>query len=614
PPPPPHTDTDMLHRKQYGSLNSKISILICGTLFILAIILLPLNISIIQSTANKTADITITQQLNGALSVTQTYLTAVCGTMCVNNGTLAGNTATVQPDLIDDLARQLGVELTVFISDNGTFKRVLTTITDSNGKRAIGTNLTEQAVYTAMRANQQYIGKAQILNRNFITAYRPIKDSNGVIYILFVGIELTAVEQSIHAGLQSAILYIAGISIILLAAAIIVSISIGNQFIVRPIKNVLPILHEVGDGNLTVQLSIIGNNEITEFSEYFNHTIQKMRGTLGSVQKNTAVMDSIGTDLASNMTETASAIQQISTNINGIKQQAQTQAASVSETSATVEEIIKIIKKLNSIIDTQVVHIAQSFSAIKQMVTNIVSITQTLDATNTTIKTLASATADGKESITGSSRVTQKITEESGSLLEASNVIQHIASQTNLLAMNAAIEAAHAGEAGKGFAVVADEIRKLAEESSTQGKTITATLKSLSGEIETLSDSSKIAGEKFNIIFTLSEQVKDMSNRLMEAMLEQETGSREVLSAIATIQTITEEVQAGSEEMLRGGEGIANEIRTLDSLTQFLSKSMTEMASGAMQINNAITEVSKITQKNKQSIESLSAEVGKFKV
>ena len=180
--------------------------------------------------------------------------------------------------------------------------------------------------------------------------------------------------------------------------------------------------------------------------------------------------------------------------------------------------------------------------------------------------------------------------------------------------MNAAIEAAHAGEAGKGFAVVADEIRKLAEDSATQGKAITATLKTLSGEIETLSSSSKTVEEKFNTIFILAEQVKEMSARLTESMREQEKGGREVLGAIKNINTVTEEVQAGSEEMLKGGESVAQEMCKLDDLARIITDSMNEMATGAVQINNAVQEVNEITQKNKHSIEALAQEVGKLKV
>ena len=401
----------------------------------------------------------------------------------------------------------------------------------------------------------------------------------------------------------------------ILAVSLIIVFFVARRMI-KPVNVVVSALKDIaqGEGDLTVRLPVHGNDEVTDLSEYFNETIEKIGTSIKSVGESSEDMTNIGNELASNMNETASAVNQISANIDGVKQQAMTQAASVTETAATVEEIVRTIKQLNNSIETQAASVAQSSSSVEQMVANIASIGQTLGKTDDVIKNLTTATGDGKATLVTSNTVTQKIAEESGSLMEASSVIQHIASQTNLLAMNAAIEAAHAGEAGKGFAVVADEIRKLAEESSTQGKTITTTLKTLSGEIETLSASSKTVEEKFNAIFNLAEQVKDMSNRLTEAMREQENGSREVLTAIKSINTVTVEVQAGSEEMLKGGEGVAVEMRKLDDLTRVITESMNEMASGAVQISNAVQEVNEISQKNKRSIESLAEEVGKFKV
>ena len=453
---------------------------------------------------------------------------------------------------------------------------------------AIGYYEFEGVMYIAANATIQKTGWEVIIRA-------PVNEFMGALAFLVRSI-------GIMGGL---ILIISLITVYLIAQGMISPV----QIAVRALQNIAQ-----GEGDLTVCLPITGNDEITDLSHYFNETIAKIRASVKSVSDNSSNMEEIGAELASNMTETASAVHQISAHIDSVKQQVMTQAESVTETDATVEAIINTIRKLNDSIETQAESVAQSSSSIEEMVANIASITQTLEKNDGIIKKLAAATEDGKETLLTSNTVTQKIAEESGSLMEASSVIQHIASQTNLLAMNAAIEAAHAGEAGKGFAVVADEIRKLAEDSAAQGKAITVTLKTLSGEIETLANASKTVEEKFTMIFDLSKQVQLMSDRLTEAMKAQDNGSKEVLIAMKNITAVTTEVQSGSEEMLKGGEGVLAEMHNLSRLTRIITDSMNEMTSGALQINQSVQEVHAIAQKSKQSIDSVALEVAKFKV
>nr|WP_051150674.1 cache domain-containing protein [Treponema pedis] len=460
----------------------------------------------------------------------------------------------------------------------------------------------------AMQDKNSSIGYYNFNNQDTIASYATMKTTGWKVIVKAPLNEFMDTVQILQQSMATS-------GTVFVICTLILVFIIAHRIVV-PLRKVVNGLQTIaqGDGDLRTRLPLIGRDEITLLSDYFNRTIEKIGNSIKSVSGSTEIMHNIGSNLSSNMTETASAVQQINSNIEGVKEQAITQAASVTETAATIEQIIKTIKQLASSIELQGTSVIRSSSSIEEMVANINSISQTLEKNNELIKNLYDKTIKGKEGARTANTVVMQMAEQSDSLLEASLVIQHIASQTNLLAMNAAIEAAHAGDAGKGFAVVADEIRKLAEESNAQGKQIGAVLKESAEIIKKMIAAGNGAEQAFDEVYELTHNISEQEDFIMSSMKEQAEGSREVLNAISDIKAITEKVKSGSDEMLEGSEEVAQEMKKLDNLTRIITGSMNEMASGSVQINEAVQEVNELTQQNKQSIEELVSEVKKFKI
>ncbi|WP_461255840.1 methyl-accepting chemotaxis protein [Treponema sp. R80B11-R83G3] len=400
---------------------------------------------------------------------------------------------------------------------------------------------------------------------------------------------------------------------ILVAAIIIYSVLHGT---INPIVKVAEELKDIseGEGDLTRNIAVSSKDEIGDLALYFNKTLEKIRNLIIVIRKEAHKLSDIGNDLASNMTETAAAINEITANIQSVKGRVINQSASVTETNATMEQVITNINKLNGHVENQSRNVSQASSAIEEMVANISSVTNTLINNATNVNTLKEASEIGRNGLQEVATDIQEISRESEGLLEINSVMENIASQTNLLSMNAAIEAAHAGEAGKGFAVVADEIRKLAESSSEQSKTIGTVLKKIAESIKKITSSTDNVLKRFEAIETDVKTVSLQEENIRNAMEEQGQGSKQVLQSVGDLNGLTKQVKSSSEEMLNGSQEVMNESRNLEKMTQEITGGMNEMATGSEQINKAVHNVNDMTQKNRQAIDDLLREVSRFKV
>ncbi|MCL2442736.1 MAG: methyl-accepting chemotaxis protein [Treponema sp.] len=442
--------------------------------------------------------------------------------------------------------------------------------------------------------------------------YEPIfVDDMDTPWSLLLGIPMDEINKPVQEMIWFAVIFAA---IILLVISVITFI-VANS-VVKPIVSVTNTLKDIseGEGDLTRRIENNSRDEVGALSRYFNNTLDKIKNLVINIKAEAVKLSDIGQALSSNMTETAAAVNEITSNIQSIKGRIINQSASVTQTNATMEQVTQNIHKLNEHVEDQSAHIAQASSAIEQMVANVHSVTDTLIKNTNNVKNLSEASEVGRYGLQTVASDIQEIARESEGLQEINLVMDNIASQTNLLSMNAAIEAAHAGEAGKGFAVVADEIRKLAESSGEQSKTIGTVLKKIKDSIDSITHKTENVINKFSAIDSSVRVVAEQEGSIRNAMEEQETGSKQILEGVSQVNEITRQVKTGSNEMLGGAKEVINESTRLEKLTQEITMGMNEMASGADQINVAVNHVNDISSQNRERIEALMKEVSRFKV
>lgn len=446
------------------------------------------------------------------------------------------------------------------------------------------------------------------LNQKCYVFYSPIKNTKWSIALSIPRKQVMSLASTMSGVIIFCFAFI-GV-VLLITCALFMSTSLKPlSFVGKTISSIAD-----GDADLTKSLDVKGKNEIAELTSGFNRFVKKLHTIISRVKDSNKNLSSVDNELQSSIADTSSSITEILANIESVTKQVEDQSASVEETAGAVNQIAQNIESLEKMIQTQSSGVTQASAAVEEMIGNINSVDGSMNKMANAFSVLEENTEKGIAHQNSVNERIQQIESQSEMLKGANEAISTIATQTNLLAMNAAIEAAHAGEAGKGFSVVADEIRKLSETSSGQSKTIGSELTKISDSISAVVQDSNETTNLFNSVSLHIKQTDELVQQIKGAMQEQQTGSKQITQALQMMMDSTQEVRSASKEMSDGNKAILEEIKILQDATVLIKNSMIEMSAGAKGINQTGVNLTEISKKMESSIEQISGEIDLFKV
>ncbi len=520
----------------------------------------------------------VEEKLVSASNMLKTYLGEEFGRFSLNstgdmvdaNDQLIGG----RYEYIDRFSKDMNVVATIFAKQGKDFIRIITTIKDDKGKRVVGTALdpSGQAYYENSRGNS-YFGEADILGSKYMTGYIPLcDDNNQIIGIYFVGVPIESINAILQDGIASTVRSIALLLLFALVIVIVLTILLSNG-ITNPIKKVTFAAQEIADGNFDVNLSIYSKDEVGRLAAAFNLTVEKLKNYQGYIDE---ISDALSHVAQGNLQVTLKMaydgqFRKLKSNFELLIEKLNETLLQIKDSSEQVQmgsmQVANAAQALSQ-------GAAEQASSVEELSVSINEVAeQTKENAENARLVYSKAEASSEELVKcdaqmkDMTKAMEEITFKAGEISKIIKLIDDIAFQTNILSLNAAVEAARAGTVGKGFAVVADEVRSLAFKSAEAAQNTSI----LIGQaIEAVKAGSVLTDETAGALAKSTEETLaavPYISRIAEASEEQAVAIGQINQGVNQISAVVqnnaataEESAAASQELTGQSDQLRNEV------------------------------------------------------